>query len=177
MRIKAEIMDNAAVRRALKRIAHEILERNGGCENICFAGIRKGGIPLAQMLADNIYEIEGEIIPVGVIDTAAHRDDRPNVSGSQASGSDIPFDVNGKKVIMVDDVLCTGRTARAAMEALISFGRPECIQLAVLIDRGHRELPIRGDYVGKNIPTSKNEAIVVKADLGRNDAGVDIYDI
>lgn len=177
MRLKAEIMDNAAVKRALKRIAHEILERNGGCANICFAGIKNGGIPLAQMLADNIYEIEGATIPVGVIDTAAHRDDRSDVSGSEICGSDIPFDVNGKRVIMVDDVLCTGRTARAAMEALISFGRPDCIQLAVLIDRGHRELPIRGDYVGKNIPTSKNEAIVVKAALGREDASVNIYDL
>ena len=162
MRLKAEIMDDAAVRRAVKRIAHEILERNGGCKNICFAGIKNGGIPLAKMLADNIYEIEGEHIPVGIIDITHHRDDRSLMQSNQKGVSDIPFDVGGKKVIMVDDVLCTGRTARAAMEAIISFGRPESIQYAVLIDRGHRELPVRGDYVGKNIPTSKSETIVVK---------------
>ena len=161
MRLKAEIMDDAAVRRAVKRIAHEILERNGGCKNICFAGIKNGGIPLAKMLADNIYEIEGEHIPVGIIDITHHRDDRSLMHSTGNSVSDIPFDVSGKKVIMVDDVLCTGRTARAAMEAIISFGRPESIQYAVLIDRGHRELPVRGDYVGKNIPTSKSETIVV----------------
>ncbi len=177
MHLKAEIMDNAAVKRALKRIAHEILERNGGCENICFAGIKNGGIPLAEMLANNIYEIEGATIPVGVIDTVPHRDDRAEVAACKSGGSDIPFDVNGKRVIMVDDVLCTGRTARAAMEAIISFGRPDCIQLAVLIDRGHREFPIRGDYVGKNIPTSKNEAIVVRAAPDREDACVKIYEL
>lgn len=174
MRHKAEIMDNAAVSRALKRIAHEILERNGGCEDICFAGIKNGGIPLAKLLADNIYEIEGKTIPVGIIDTSSHRDDRGDCRVSEINSSDIPFDVSGKRVIMVDDVLCTGRTARAAMEALISFGRPACIQLAVLVDRGHRELPIRGDYVGKNIPTSKNEAIVVKAE---GTLSVDLYDL
>jgi pyrimidine operon attenuation protein/uracil phosphoribosyltransferase len=157
-------MDNAAVRSALKRIAHEILERNGGCENICFVGIKNGGIPIAQILADNIYEIEGMVIPVGVIDTKPHRDDRSDLSLYKVSGSELPFDVSGKKVIIVDDVLCTGRTARAAMEAVISFGRPDCIQLAILVDRGHRELPIRGDYVGKNIPTAKSEAIVVRVE-------------
>ena len=161
MRLKAEIMDLGAVKRAMKRIAHEILEKNGGCKDIYFAGIKRGGIPLAHILSDNIYEIEGVRIPVGIIDTIPHRDDRRNIPVPQISTSDIPFDISGKKVIMVDDVLYTGRTVRAAMEALISFGRPSAIQLAVLIDRGHRELPIRGDYVGKNIPTSRSEAIKV----------------
>lgn len=164
MRLKADIMDGAAVSRALKRIAHEILERNGGAENLCFVGIKNGGVPLAERLAYNIYEIEGERIPMGIIDTRPHRDDREDTPISGLGSSEIPFDIRDKRVIMVDDVLCTGRTARAAMEALISFGRPASIQLAVLIDRGHRELPIRGDYVGKNIPTSKNENILVKND-------------
>ena len=119
---------------------------------------------MAERLAYNIYEIEGERIPMGIIDTRPHRDDREDTPISGLGSSEIPFDIRDKRVIMVDDVLCTGRTARAAMEALISFGRPASIQLAVLIDRGHRELPIRGDYVGKNIPTSKNENILVKND-------------
>ena len=163
MKLKAEIMDNAAVKRALKRISHEILERNGGGDNLCFVGIKNGGVPLAQILADNIYEIEGALIPVGVVDISAYRDDRDQNEPVKVSG-DLPFDVNGKKIIMVDDVLCTGRTARAAMESIISCGRPSSIQLAILIDRGHRELPLRGDYVGKNIPTSKSETISVARD-------------
>ena len=176
MRLKAEIMDGAIVSRALKRIAHEILERNGGREDICFVGIKNGGVPLAQILAFNIYEIEGATIPVGVIDISAHRDDIEKIEVSKLSNSDIPFDVSGKRVIMVDDVLCTGRTARAAMEALISHGRPAAIQLAVLIDRGHRELPIRGDYVGKNIPTSKSESIKVEKQPS-GDILVNLYDV
>ena len=163
MKLKAEIMDNAAVKRALKRISHEILEKNGGSDNLCFVGIKNGGVPIAQILADNIYEIEGVLIPIGVADISAHRDDRDLTAPAKAV-SDMPFDVNGKIVIMVDDVLCTGRTARAAMESVISCGRPSAIQLAILIDRGHRELPLRGDYVGKNIPTSKSETISVKGD-------------
>ncbi len=163
MKLKAEIMDNAAVKRALKRISHEILEKNGGCSNLCFVGIKNGGVPLARILADNIYEIEGALIPVGVADISAHRDDRDEKESVEVV-SRLPFDVNGKIVIMVDDVLCTGRTARAAMESVISCGRPSAIQLAILIDRGHRELPIRGDYVGKNIPTSKSETISVASD-------------
>ena len=175
MRLKAEIMDSGAIRRAMKRIAHEILEKNGGCKDIYFAGIKRGGIPLAHILSDNIYEIEGVRIPVGVIDTVPHRDDRRNIPVPQISTSDIPFDISGKKVIMVDDVLYTGRTVRAAMEALISFGRPSCIQLAVLIDRGHRELPIRGDYVGKNIPTSKSERIFVRIPPFDEDTSVELF--
>ncbi len=163
MKLKAEIMDNAAVKRALKRISHEILEKNGGCDNLCFVGIKNGGVPLAHILANNIYEIEGALIPVGVADITAHRDDRNEKKGIGAA-SDLPFDVTGKTIVMVDDVLCTGRTARAAMESVISRGRPSSIQLAILIDRGHRELPLRGDYVGKNIPTSKSEIISVASD-------------
>lgn len=177
MRLKAEIMDSGAVKRAMKRIAHEILEKNGGCKDIYFAGIKRGGIPLAHILSDNIYEIEGVRIPVGIIDTVPHRDDRRNIPVPQISTSDIPFDISGKKVIMVDDVLYTGRTVRAAMEALISFGRPSAIQLAVLIDRGHRELPVRGDYVGKNIPTSRSETIKVEIQAEEGKMSVGLYEI
>ena len=177
MRLKAEIMDSGAMMRAMKRIAHEILEKNGGCKDLYFAGIKRGGIPLAHILSDNIYEIEGVRIPVGIIDTVPHRDDRRNIPVPQISTSDIPFDISGKKVIMVDDVLYTGRTVRAAMEALISFGRPSCIQLAVLIDRGHRELPVRGDYVGKNIPTSRSETIRVEIQAEEGKMSVGLYEI
>ena len=176
-RLKAEIMDSAASARALKRIAHEILERNGGSEDICFAGIKRGGVPIAELLAENIYQIEGVRVPVGIIDTVSHRDDRSDIPIPEINTSDIPFDVTNKRVIMVDDVLYTGRTARAAMEALISFGRPAEIQLAVLVDRGHRELPIRGDYVGKNIPTARSEKIVVKASAKDNNVTVELYEI
>ena len=177
VRLKAEIMDCGAVARAMKRIAHEILEKNGGCKDIYFVGIKRGGIPLAHILSNNIYEIEGVRIPVGIIDTVPHRDDRRNIPVPQISTSDIPFDISGKKVIMVDDVLYTGRTVRAAMEALISYGRPSGIQLAVLIDRGHRELPIRGDYVGKNIPTSRSEIIKVEIQAEEGKMSVGLYEI
>lgn len=177
MRLKAEIMDCGAVARAMKRIAHEILEKNGGCKDIYFVGIKRGGIPLAHILSNNIYDIEGVRIPVGIIDTVPHRDDRRNIPVPQISTSDMPFDISGKKVIMVDDVLYTGRTVRAAMEALISYGRPSGIQLAVLIDRGHRELPIRGDYVGKNIPTSRSETIKVEIQAEEGKMSVGLYEI
>lgn len=176
-KLKAEIMDAAASARALKRIAHEILERNGGSADICFAGIKRGGIPIAELLRDNIFAIEGVKVPVGIIDTVSHRDDRSDIPVPEINTSDIPFDVTGKKVIMVDDVLYTGRTARAAMEALISFGRPAAIQLAVLVDRGHRELPIRGDFVGKNIPTARSEKVVVNADSETAEVTVALYEV
>ena len=176
-KLKAEIMDSAASARALKRIAHEILERNGGSADICFTGIKRGGVPIAKLLADNILSIEGVKVPVGVIDTVSHRDDRSDIPVPEINTSDVPFDVTGKKVIMVDDVLYTGRTARAAMEALISFGRPAAIQLAVLVDRGHRELPIRGDFVGKNIPTSRSEKVVVSADSETKEVTVALYEV
>lgn len=176
-KLKAEIMDSAASARALKRIAHEILERNGGSADICFAGIKRGGVPIAKLLADNILSIEGVKVPVGVIDTVSHRDDRSDIPVPEINTSDVPFDVTGKRVIMVDDVLYTGRTARAAMEALISFGRPAAIQLAVLVDRGHRELPIRGDFVGKNIPTSRSEKVVVSADSETKEVTVALYEV
>ncbi len=170
-------MNSEAAARALKRIAHEILERNKGSQDICLVGIKRGGVPVANLLAESLYNIEGVRVPVGVVDTVSHRDDRSDIPIPEINTSDIPFDVTDKKVIMVDDVLYTGRTARAAMEALISFGRPACIQLAVLIDRGHRELPIRGDYVGKNIPTARNEKIIVEADANLKTIKVGLFEM
>ena len=163
MKQKALLMDAAAVSRVLKRISHEILERNGGCDNICIIGVKRRGVPLAESIANNIYDIEGKKIPVGSVDITLYRDDLTEISAEAVfSGSEIDFLVEGKNLILVDDVLFMGRTVRAAMEALIKQGRPKSVQLAVLIDRGHRELPIRGDYVGKNVPTSKSEYISVK---------------
>lgn len=160
---KATIMDEAAIGRALKRIAHEILEKNGGCENLCVIGIKRRGIPLAEEIVKNISDIEGIKVPMGVIDITFYRDDlAKDTKEPVLHESQIPFGIEGKTVILVDDVLYTGRTARAAMEAILSHGRAAQIQLAVLVDRGHRELPIRGDYVGKNVPTAKSERIEVK---------------
>ena len=176
MTFKALIMDKDALMRALKRISHEILEKNGGSENLCIVGIKSRGVPLAKIIAANIKEIEGVELQVGSLDITMHRDDRKQDSQNAiVNSSDIPFSIAGKKVIMVDDVLYTGRTARAAMEALIILGRPSAIQFAVLIDRGHRELPIRGDYVGKNIPTSLSEEVLVKVPEFDNDMSVCLY--
>lgn len=161
--LKAVLMDETGVDRALKRISHEILEKNQGSKDLCLLGIKRRGVPLAEKIADYIFKIEGERVPVGIIDTTLYRDDLNDVSSQTVlNSSQIPFAVENKRVILVDDVLFTGRTARAALEAVMRFGRPASIQLAVLIDRGHRELPIRGDYVGKNVPTAKSERVFVK---------------
>lgn len=159
---KAEIMDGAAVARALKRISHEIIEKNDGVDNLCIIGIRRRGVPIAEQIAENIRAIENVSVPVGSLDITLYRDDLSEISAEPVfSGSQVDFDITGKRVVLTDDVLYTGRTARAALDALLNFGRPQCVQLAVLVDRGHRELPIRGDYVGKNVPTSKSEVIAV----------------
>jgi pyrimidine operon attenuation protein/uracil phosphoribosyltransferase len=156
------ILDEAAIRRALTRIAHEILERNKGVENTVLVGIRTRGIFLARRLSERIQQIEGVSVPVGELDITLYRDDlTEKAEQPEVRGSEIPVEIHGKKVILVDDVLYTGRTVRAAMDALIDMGRPRMIQLAVLIDRGHRELPIRPDYVGKNVPTSQSELVAV----------------
>jgi pyrimidine operon attenuation protein/uracil phosphoribosyltransferase len=156
------ILDGEGVKRALTRIAHEILERNKGLSDIVLIGIRSGGAFLAEGIAQQISAIEGDAVPVGAVDITLYRDD---VSGQlphhPVGRTDIPFSLEGKKVILVDDVLFTGRTIRAAMDALMDHGRPQCIQLAVLIDRGHRELPIRADFVGRNVPTSLKENVQV----------------
>jgi pyrimidine operon attenuation protein/uracil phosphoribosyltransferase len=159
--IAHSIMDEMAIRRALTRIAHEILEKNKGIETCILIGIRTRGIYLAQRVAEQILEIEGVPIPVGEIDITSYRDDRVKVNSIEAVNTGGSLQIQDKKVILFDDVLYTGRTVRAAMDALIHLGRPQMIQLAVLVDRGHRELPIRPDYVGKNVPTSKNEQIEV----------------
>lgn len=162
-KVKAVIMDEQGLKRAVKRIAHQIAEKNGGVDNVCIVGIKRRGIPIAQMLCEYINEIEGAKPPCGSIDIKFYRDDLSRISDLPASGADKPdFDVNDKTVILVDDVMYTGRTVRAAIEGIFSCGRPKKIQLAVLIDRGHRELPLRADYVGKNVPTSRSEIIAVQ---------------
>ena len=162
-REKARIMDKAAIERALKRIAHEIIEKSKGTRDLAVVGIRKRGAYLAERVAAYIEQIEKIKVPVGILDITLYRDDLTKVSEQpQVHKTEIDFDITGKKIILVDDVLYTGRTIRCALDALIDFGRPKYIQLAVLIDRGHRELPIRADYIGKNVPTASKETVQVK---------------
>lgn len=156
-----KVMDENEIRRALKRIAHEIVERNKGAENLVIIGVQSRGVPMAQRLAKLISEIEGIEIPMGSLNVALYRDDYATRSARTISASEIPFDVTDKSVILVDEVLYTGRTTRAALDAIMDLGRPAVIQLAVLIDRGHRELPVRADYVGKNLPTALCENVEV----------------
>lgn len=162
MRLKTEIMDEKALDRALTRISHEIIERNKGIEYLALLGIKTRGILLSQRLAAKIRSIEGSDVPVGILDIVNYRDDIKKEEGiSSESETSVDFDITGKNVVLVDDVLYTGRTVRAAMDAVMDLGRPMNIQLAVLVDRGHRELPIRADYVGKNVPTSRSEIVMV----------------
>ena len=155
----ARIMDKGDIRRALTRIAHEIIERNRGAQDLVIIGVHTRGVPLAHRLGQLVEQIEGRPVPVGEVDIADHRDDRPGGQGE--SRTRIDFAIADKKVVLVDEVLYTGRTVRAALDALIEHGRPALVQLAVLVDRGHRELPIRADYVGKSIPTSRRERVRV----------------
>jgi len=152
-------MDKGDIRRALTRIAHEIIERNRGAQDLVIIGVHTRGVPLAHRLGQLVEQIEGQPVPVGEVDIADHRDDRPG--GQSQSRTRIDFAIADKKVVLVDEVLYTGRTVRAALDALIEHGRPALVQLAVLVDRGHRELPIRADYVGKSIPTSRRERVRV----------------
>ena len=159
---KNVIMDSEAIRRALVRIAHEIIEKNKGVEDVVIVGIRTRGVPLAQRIAGEINAIENCEMTVGMLDITLYRDDLSTLGYNPVvHGTDINFDLSGKHVVLVDDVLYTGRTIRAALDAVIDMGRPKTIQLAVLVDRGHKELPIRADYVGKNVPTSQKETIEV----------------
>lgn len=160
MEHKRIIMDENAVARAVTRITYEILERNKGTEGLCLVGIYSRGVLLAERIAARIAELEHEVVPCGRLDITPYRDDARSCDGKERT--EIDFSVSGKRVVIVDDVIYTGRTTRAAIDALISRGRPDCIQLAVLIDRGHRELPIRPDYVGKNLPTSSSETVRVR---------------
>jgi len=169
MQVKRVLMDALAIERALKRISHEIIENNKGVKNIVMLGIAKGGIPVCEKLASNIFDIENVKIPIAELDITSFRDDvLKNDKDAKASLENIGFSLQGRDVVLCDDVLYTGRTVRAGIEAVIKLGRPKSIQLAVLIDRGHRELPIRADYVGKNVPTSKEESVSVKMINGDN---------
>jgi len=160
---KALIMDATALDRALRRIAHEIIEKNKGAENLALIGIHRRGVPIAKRIADYIEKFEGVRPELGSLDITFYRDDLSLLADHPVyKGTDIAFDINKKTVVLCDDVLYTGRTARAALDALMDLGRPNYIQLAVIVDRGHRELPIRADYVGKNIPTSKTEFVSVR---------------
>lgn len=162
---KAVVLDEQAIRRALTRIAHEMIERNKGMNNCILVGIKTRGIYLAKRLAERIEQIEGNKVTVGELDITLYRDDLSKKTSNKeplVKGADIPADITDQKVILVDDVLYTGRTVRAAMDALVDVGRPSSIQLAVLVDRGYRELPIRADFIGKNIPTSKTEKVMVQ---------------
>ena len=161
--VKTQLMDDQAIRRALTRIAHEIVEKNKGTDDLVLIGIKTRGIHLAKRLAERIAEFEGVKPDVGTLDITLYRDDiKQKTEQPVVHGSEIPFPITDKKVVLVDDVLYTGRTVRAALDALIDLGRPTQSQLAVLVDRGHRELPIRPDYVGKNVPTSREEAVAVQ---------------
>lgn len=163
MKEKSQVLDQEAISRSITRIAHEILEKNKGTKDLCVVGIRNRGVHLARRLAECIKSIDKADIPVGILDITLYRDDL-GLAASQpvVHKTEIGFDIENKNIVLVDDVLYTGRTIRAALDALIDLGRPQSIQLAVLIDRGHRELPIRPDYVGKNIPTSHNQIIAVR---------------
>jgi len=177
MNKKNVLMDRSTMNRALTRIAHEILERNKGGDHLVLVGIQTRGVPLTKRLQAKIKEIENIEVPIGELDITLYRDDLKVVTNDndpELKSTNIDVDVNGKTVILIDDVLFTGRTVRAAMDAVMDIGRPAQIQLGILIDRGHRELPIRADYVGKNIPTSTEEIIVVKVDEvdGNDEVGI-----
>ena len=178
MKLKSQIMDDAAIRRALMRISHEITEKNKGVENLRLVGILRRGVPISRIICSNIHAIENCSVPCGSLDIGFYRDDLSSLAENPlVRHAELPFDVNDRDIVLVDDVLFTGRTARAAIEAVISCGRPRSIQLAVLIDRGHRELPIRADYVGKNIPTSRSEMIEVRLPEYDGETGVFLMDL
>ena len=177
MKIKANLFDENAIRRAIVRIAHEIIEKNADVQNLCIVGIKTRGVPIAKRLAEAIIQIEGTEIPVGTLDISFYRDDLTLVEGDSPIVKDEPdFPITGKNIVLVDDVIYTGRTARAALDAILSKGRASKIQLAVLVDRGHRELPIRADFVGKNVPTSRNE--IIKVNIKETDGfdSVELYE-
>ena len=163
MKEKAQLMDEKAIGRAITRISHEIIERNKGIEDVVLVGIKTRGVPIADRIGKKIQQIEGASVNTGEVDITLYRDDLKKIDVDPViNGSNVQFSIDDKIVILFDDVLYTGRTVRSALDAIIDIGRPKAIQLAVLVDRGHRELPIRADYVGKNVPTSKGEIISVK---------------
>ena len=178
LKYKAQIMDEQSFERTLVRISHQIIEKNHGVDDLCLIGIKTRGIPLARRVAANIKAIEGVDVSVGELDITHYRDDLSKITElPKVSNTNIDFDITEKNVIMVDDVLYTGRTARAGLDAIMNLGRAATIQLAVLIDRGHRELPIRADYVGKNVPTSHSETVSVKLKETDGETCVNLYAI
>lgn len=177
MKIKANLFDENAIRRAIVRIAHEIIEKNPDTSNLSVVGIKTRGVPIAERLAEAIFKIEGTKIPVGTLDISFYRDDLTLVEGDSPIVKDEPdFSITGKNIVLVDDVIYTGRTVRAALDAILSKGRASKIQLAVLVDRGHRELPIRADFVGKNVPTSRSE--IIKVNIKETDGfdSIELYE-
>ena len=177
MKWKAQIMDESAVNRCMTRISYEIIEREGDLSHLVLVGIHTRGVPMARMLAERIRQHSGTEIPVGTLDISLYRDDLTTVAEvPEVRGSSLPFDITGRRVVLVDDVLYTGRTARAAIDALFSLGRPATVRLAILVDRGHRELPIRADFVGKNMPTSQREVVAVHFPETDGDTGVLLYE-
>jgi len=178
MRLKARLMNEQEVGRALRRIAHEIIERNKGAEALALVGVHTRGVPIAERLAALIAEFEGVTPEVGKLDITLYRDDLTEIALQPVvKKTEVPFDVHGKRIVLCDDVLFTGRAARAALDALIDMGRPSVIQYAVLVDRGHRELPIRADYVGKNVPTSHHEVVKVKITPVDDVDGVELHEL
>lgn len=176
MQKKTLLMDEQQIRRSITRMAHEIIEKNKGTENVVMIGIRRRGEPMANMLAEAIEQVEGVKVPVGLVDITCYRDDVTEVySEPHLNNTDIPFELKGKTVVLVDDVLYTGRTVRSAMDALMDVGRARKIQLAVLVDRGHREVPICADFVGKNIPTAQAELVRVSFDDIDGETNVWLY--
>ena len=178
MKLKAALMNAEGVSRALTRIAHEITERNRGAERLALIGIHTRGVPIAERLAESILRFEGISPEVGKLDITLYRDDLTEIALQPiVKRTEVPFDIQGLRIVLCDDVLYTGRTARAALDALIDLGRPALIQLAVLVDRGHRELPIRADYVGKNVPTSRHEVVKVRLEEIDCAEGVDLMEV
>lgn len=177
MQVKAQIMNAETMERTTIRISHEIVEKNDGVKNIVVLGIKQNGVPLAASICKYLKTFENETVPMGELDITGQRDDyTKEQKEAKATGSTIPCDINGKTVILVDDVLYTGRTVKAAIETVFQYGRPKSVQFVVLVDRGHRELPIRPDYIGKNVPTSKNEKVSVRYSNTDGDAGVYILE-
>lgn len=176
MNHKSQLLTSEDVSRILKRISHQIVEKNHGVDDLCLIGIRTRGVPLAKRLCENIRTIEGSVIPVGELDITLYRDDLKQVSKApEVKGTKVDFSVEGKTVVLVDDVIFTGRTARAALDAVMKLGRPSKIQLCALIDRGHSELPIKANFVGKNIPTSLDEVVAVRLLETDGEEGVHLY--
>lgn len=178
MKFKSEILDSTSFNRVIKRIAHQIIEKNSDVQNIAIIGIKTRGVPIAERVAKSIFEIEKLKVNVGVLDITLYRDDLTHISPDPViNATDIPFDINNKTVVLADDVIYTGRTVRAAMDAVMNIGRPSKIELFTMVDRGHRELPIRADFVGKNIPTSHSEMIKVNLLEIDGKDNIEIYDL